>query len=394
MNLVFDFEATGAQRNHAHPYDPRNKACNLGIKNLQTGETKIWKLEYDDNPYGQHLKEIQTLLDECSTLIGANAKYDLGWFSRYGLRIGKSTRIFDVQLAFYIITNQQHSYPSLDQMADFFGVAKKLDIVKEEYWNMGLDTDQVPYDILCEYLSQDLEVTEQVYRALQDVMYNSTSIEMDRLIKMSMLDLVVLADIEQNGLKLDLDKSIKKGNELVVKISKIDEWLRKIFGVDWFNPNSGEHLSVFLYGGTLMLDGTEEYEFTYKDGRTTTKSRKAKIPYSSKGLFKPLEGSELAKDGFYATNEGTLVSIQKTAKGEYKKILDVILHRAKLEKLRSTYYHGLPKRVEEMGWGHDNIIHSSFNQCTTVSGRLSSTKPNCQNFSKEVGEIIISRFKC
>ena len=393
MEIVFDFEATGAQRNHAHPYDLRNRACNLGFKNLKTGETKIWKLEYNDEPYGQNLKEIQTILDETTLLIGANVKFDLAWLSRYGLHLGKSTRIFDVQLAYYIITNQQNPYPSLDGMASYFGVEQKLDIVKEEYWNRGLDTDEVPYDVLCEYLEQDLNVTEQVYHAIK-ACCEVTSHEMQQLIKMSMLDLVVLQDIEKNGIQINLDKSIKKGDDLVVKISKIDVWLRRVFGVDWFNPNSGDHLSVFLYGGTILMDGTEDYEFTYKDGRTITKTRKAKIPYTNKGLFKPLEGSELAKDGFYATNEGTLVAIQKTVKGEHKKIIDVLLHRAKLEKLRGTYYHGLPKRIEEMGWGHDNIIHSSFNQCTTVSGRLSSTKPNVQNMAKEVNEILISRFLC
>lgn len=391
MEIVFDFEATGAQRNKAHPYDLRNKACNLGFKNLTTGETKIWKLEYDSEPYGHHLKEIQTILDKTTILIGANAKYDLAWFNRYGLRLSHLCRIFDVQLAYYIITNQQHQYPSLDDIAEHFKVAKKLDVVKEEYWNKGLDTDEVPYEILTEYLKQDLEVTAQAYLSLKEQL-KILSYEMNQLIKMSMLDLVVLSDIEKNGILLDLNKSIKKGDDIVVKIDKIDGWLCRIFGMDWFNPNSGDHLSVFLYGGTLYVDGYEDYEFTYKDGRTITKTRKAKIPYSNKGLFKPLEGSELAKAGFYATNEGTLVAIQRTVKGEHKKIIDVLLHRAKLEKLRGTYYHGLPKRVDEMGWT-DNIIHSSFNQCTTVSGRLSSTKPNVQNMAKEVNEILISRFK-
>ena len=44
---IFDYEATGAQRNHAHPYDYRNVACNVGFKNIDTGEVKIWKIEYD-----------------------------------------------------------------------------------------------------------------------------------------------------------------------------------------------------------------------------------------------------------------------------------------------------------------------------------------------------------
>lgn len=389
MRCVFDVEATGAQRNHAHPYDLRNVACNIGFYNLDTKIKTIFKLEYDEEPYGETLQKIQTLLDECTILIGVNLKYDIAWLYRYRLDLHAKIRLYDCQLAWFIVTAQKNSYPSLDQMAEYYGLEKKLDVVKTEYWDLGLDTNEVPYDILCEYLAQDLEVTTNVYYKLQE---EPISPSMQQLIKMSMLDLLVLSDTERNGLLINLEKSIHKGNELIKRINAIDSWLRKIFGVDWFNPNSGDHLSIFLYGGTLELAGKETYIFTYKDGRTAEKTRNAKIPFTYKGLFKPLEKTELAKEGFYATNEPTLTALSKTAKGEHKKIIDVLLKRAKLEKLRGTYYHGYPKRIEEMGWT-DNIMHSNFNQCVAQSGRLSSTKPNVQNIADEVKEIFISRWK-
>ena len=214
---------------------------------------------------------------------------------------------------------------------------------------------------------------------------------MSKLISVSMQDLIVLQDIERNGLLLDTEKSIEKGNKLVAQISNIDSWLCKVFNVDWFNPNSGDQLSAFLYGGTLELDGKENYIFTYKDGRTAEKIRNVKVPYITKGLFKPLPKTALAKEGFYSTERGVLMQLQQSAKGESKKILDELLRRSKLEKLRSTYYHGLPKKLEEYGW-EDNIIHSSLNQCVATSGRLSSTKPNIQNIEEGVNEVFISRF--
>lgn len=391
MKIVFDVEATGAQRNKAHPWDYRNVACNLGMKNLGTGEIKIWKIEYNEEPYGQALREIQQWLNSATVLIGFNIKYDIHWLSRYSLTLGDSCRVFDCQLAYYILTNQQHQYPSLDGVAEYYGVEKKLDVVKTEYWDRGLDTDEVPYEILSEYLEQDLVVTSQVYERLNEDVLKASK-EMQQLIKMSNLDLVVLQDIEKNGLLLDLQKSIKKGNEIVEEIDVIDSRLRRISGADWFNPNSGDHLSAFLYGGTIKRVVKEEYEFVYKDGRKAIKLRNTEKPFIFTGLFKPLEGSELAKEGFYATNEGTLTAISRTAKGEYKEILNLLLHRAKIEKLRGTYYHGYPKRMEEMGWD-DNVIHSSFNQCVAVSGRLSSTKPNIQNIADQVKEVFISRFK-
>ena len=387
MRLVFDCEATGSQTNYAHPYDHRNRMCNIGFYNLDTKQTTIIKVEYDEEPYGKSLTEIQELLSQTVQLVGFNLKFDCAWLDRYGLVLSDTTKLFDCQLAYFILTSQKNSYPSLNEVAESFSLDKKLDVVKEEYWDKKLDTDQVPYDVLSEYLAQDLLVTAQVYEKLQEVIPDS----MKPLVRMSMLDLAVLKDTERNGLLLNVDKSLRKGDEIVKKISDIDSWLRRIFNVNWFNPNSGDHLSVFLYGGTLELDDKETYTFIYKDGRTAEKIRSIKVPYISKGMFKPLEGTKLAKEGFYATNEPTLTAIAKTAKGEYKTILDTILRRSKLEKLRGTYYHGLPAKLEEMGWV-DNIIHTNFNQCVAQSGRLSSTKPNVQNIADEVKEVFISRF--
>jgi DNA polymerase I-like protein with 3'-5' exonuclease and polymerase domains len=387
---VFDFEATGAQRNHAHVYDKRNKACNVGFRNIDTGEVHIFKLEYDNEPYGKALQQIRELLADSTLLVGFNLKYDLSWLRRYGLVIPMETRLFDCQLAWYILTYQQNQYPSLDQVAEHYGVEKKLDIVKTEFWDKGLDTDQVPYNILSEYLEQDLLVTEGVYRNILTALSES-SYKMNKLISVSMQDLRVLQDTEQNGLLINLEKSVKKGDDIVVQISQIDDWLRKVFDAPWFNPNSGDHLSVLLYGGKLKFIENEDYIFSYKDGRTAPKTRKVEVYKSFTGMFKPLEGSELAKEGFYATNEPTLTSLLEKAKGDYKGVLTTILQRAKLEKRRGTYYHGYPKRIIEMGWD-DNIMHSNFNQCVAVSGRLSSTKPNVQNIEDQVKEIFISRF--
>ena len=388
MVLIFDTECTGAQRNHAHPFDHRNVMCNLGVR--VDGKNTIYKIEYDEDPYGEQLQEIKELFSQATLVVGFNLKYDLHWINRYGISINSGCRIFDCQLAYFILDKQQTAYPSLTGVSEAFGLESKLDIVKTEYWDKGLDTNQVPYEILSEYLEQDLVVTEQVYHRLQEEL-NKTTESMRKLVSVSMQDLIVLQDIERNGLLLDTEKSIKKGNKLVAEISNIDAWLRKVFNVDWFNPNSGDHLSVFLYGGTLELDGKETYTFTYKDGHTAEKIRNVKVPYVTKGLFKPLPKTGLAKEGFYSTDRGVLIQLHQSAKGENKKILDELLRRAKLEKLRSTYYHGLPKKLEEYGW-EDNIIHSSLNQCTTQSGRLSSTKPNIQNIEEGVNEVFISRF--
>ena len=55
-------------------------------------------------------------------------------------------------------------------------------------------------------------------------------------------------------------------------------------------------------------------------------------------------------------------------------IVDAILEYRKLEKLRSTYLEPLPRLADAAG-----RIHTTFNQTTTATGRLSSSNPNLQN---------------
>jgi DNA polymerase-1 len=55
-------------------------------------------------------------------------------------------------------------------------------------------------------------------------------------------------------------------------------------------------------------------------------------------------------------------------------IVDAVLEFRMLEKLRSTYLDPLPKMV-----GEDGRLHTHFNQLSTATGRLSSSRPNLQN---------------
>ena len=54
-------------------------------------------------------------------------------------------------------------------------------------------------------------------------------------------------------------------------------------------------------------------------------------------------------------------------------VMDILDYR-QLTKLRSTYGEGLVKAADGNG-----LIHTSFNQTITATGRLSSTEPNLQN---------------
>jgi DNA polymerase-1 len=64
---------------------------------------------------------------------------------------------------------------------------------------------------------------------------------------------------------------------------------------------------------------------------------------------------------------------------------------AELSKLDGTYYKGMININKEMNWP-ENKIHGQFNQCVAATGRLSSSKPNLQNFAGDCQDIFVSRY--
>ena len=94
---------------------------------------------------------------------------------------------------------------------------------------------------------------------------------------------------------------------------------------------------------------------------------------------------EKIKDDNYVNIFNSFSDILESLSGDYP-IIDEILKYRQLQKLVSTYIEGF-KPVIEKGTG---LIHTSFNQTVTATGRLSSKAPNLQNIPvrDEEGKII------
>lgn len=201
------------------------------------------------------------------------------------------------------------------------------------------DTSEGKYDIerlALKYLSAVLPESRSEARVLYDLAYELN----ERLKESGQSQLYygieeplapILAEMERHGFKVDIEGLKKYSDELGESCDQLAEAIYFEAGRE-FNINSPKQLGQVLY---------EEL-----------------------GLPAPKK----TKTGF-STNAETLEKLRP-----YHSIIDRILEYRQVAKLRSTYGEGLLKVADENG-----VIHSSFNQTVTATGRLSSSEPNLQN---------------
>ena len=380
--LVLDVETTIT--NTGHPFTKDNRLMLVGLDGH-----RVYDIEYGVEPHQESLKQIQVAVDSADVLVGFNIKFDLHWLQRYGIDF-KTKRVHDCQLVEFILRNQANPYPSLNGTAEYYDLGTKLDEVKETYWKNGIDTNKIPLNILTDYLNQDVDLTYKVYLEQVKELELPEHVNKKRLISLHNQDLLVLQDIEFNGLQYEYQHSITLGDELDEQISKLDRKLAEYHKSDHFNPSSNVHLSALLYGGTITYREQEE-SGVYKGGARMgeVKYKWVDKEFDLKQLFEPLDGTELKRPGQYKTNDDTLQRLEGSE--ESMKILKILLTRATLEKRRGTYYIGVPALSDTMGWTN-NLLHGQLNQCVAKTGRLSSSKPNLQNFDSEIKSLFTTRY--
>lgn len=403
LALIFDAEVTGAQRNKGNPFDPRNRLCAVAhgmyLCNDQSfmpdphGLYPVLNIEHDQNHPYQHLLDVfQTKINLSDMVVGFNLKFDIHWLRRYGITF-RDKRVWDCQLYHFIQSKQRHRMPSMDDVAASWGEIKKLDIVKTEYWEKGLDTDQVPWHILEEYAEQDKKVNLAIFKK-QWAEFQNLPDNRKKLILLQMKDLLVLQQMEYNGQFYNREKSLRMGGELEKKIQEIDSRLAKLILGEPINFNSDEQVSYFLYGGKIITKVREEYLFSYKDPKKAPIKKEHWIEKERTlpRIFNPLERTEKQKEGVYSTDKTTLLKLKKGASRFQMSIIDTLLERSKIEKRKSTYCFGTVKLLDENCW-ENQTLHGQFHQCVAVTGRLSSSKPNLQNQDEQMQVCFESRFK-
>ncbi len=281
-----------------------------------------------------------------------NAKYDWHVFRAAGVAVQGLE--FDTMLASYLLSPGigQHNLDALSlRYFDYHKIPTKelLGTGKKQ-----LTFDQVDVDAAGHYAAEDADFTWRLRERMEG--------ELDEAGLRTLLDelelplIEVLLEMENEGIRLDLDHLAKLSKRMSTRIDELQARIHERAGKE-FNLNSPAQI------GEVLFDELEVH-------------RAANV--------KPKK----TKTGQWKTDAAMLETL-----AEHHEVPRMILDWRQLSKLRSTYVDALPEMVDAT----TGRIHTSFNQAVAATGRLSSDNPNLQNipirteWGREVRRAFVAR---
>ena len=262
--------------------------------------------------------------------IGHDIKKDIHLIRRYQGQDGTPNIVFDTAIAAYILNATASSYES-DSIAQTY--LNQIFPSIEEVLGKGRGKKEFSSLAPAERASYAVGQAAVFFDAKKamDVQLKENE-QSDLFYELEMPLVYVLADMEQDGIKVDKKALTAFQGQLEKSIEGITKEIYALSGEE-FNLNSPKQLGVILFEKMGIKGG-----------------KKTKTGYS------------------------TAADVLEKLRGEYE-IADRILEYRQLAKLKSTYADGLLAVLDP----ETEKIYSTFQQTVTATGRLSSTEPNMQN---------------
>ena len=262
--------------------------------------------------------------------VGQNIKYDLEVLRNYNIHLAGP--MWDTMIAHYLI--QPELRHNMDYMAEAYLKYQTVhidELIGPRGKNQRSMRDLSPTQVY-EYACEDADITLQLKNKLEPELKKHDCERLFYDIEMPLMP--VLAEMEMTGVVLDTDSLRQTSLELTERMNQIEHEIYELAGHS-FNISSPRQVGDVLFAE-----------------------------------MKIVEKPKKTKTGQYVTSEEVLQQLHAK-----HPIVGKILDYRGLKKLLSTYVDNLPSLINP----HTGHIHTSFNQCVTATGRLSSSDPNLQN---------------
>ena len=340
-SISFDTETTGTDANQADL---------VGLSfSVRPGEGFYIPVPEDRAEALKIVEEFRPVYEHAGIAkIGQNIKYDMLVLSWYGIAV--KGELFDTMLAHYLIDpDTRHNMDVLSENYLNYSPISITTLIGPKGKAQGTMRD-APLDKIVDYAAEDADVTLQLANVFRPMLKELNAEKLAMEVENPLI--YVLADIEKEGVRIDMDTLTNYSRELELDIRRFEQSVYDKCGVK-FNLASPKQLGEVLFD-KLCLD---------------PKAKKTKT-------------------GQYQTGEDVLLALASKSD-----IVKDILDFRQLQKLKSTYVDALPLMVN----ARTGRVHTSYNQAVAATGRLSSNNPNLQNIpirtdrGREVRKAFIPR---
>lgn len=262
--------------------------------------------------------------------ISHNLKFTISILKNYEINV--SGILFDTMIAHYLLQpEEQHN---IEYLSAKFLKYKKIDfqnVTEESVFTLKTYSETEIHQ-LSNYASESVDIIHQLYLILEKELENKGLTNLFSKIEMPMVQ--ILSEIELNGVRIDKNALDEYSKVLTAELTSLETTIYELAGEN-FNISSPKQLGEILFSKLKVGLATK---------KTKTKQN--------------------------STSESVLNDLI-----DQHPIIRQILEYRSLKKLLSTYIDSLPKLIHKK----TGRLHTSFNQATVATGRLSSTNPNLQN---------------
>ena len=259
---------------------------------------------------------------------GQNIKYDLIVLKREGIDLHGI--YFDSMIASYVLNPSKMNHNLNDIALEYLNYKMTPTSELIGKGKKSITMDIVETERVIPYACADADIVLRVARIMEKEMKDKGLDKLFYEVEMPLLE--VLAEMEMNGVIIDMDYLAELSRDFSVRLREVEKEIYKSAGQE-FNINSPKQLSFILF-------------------------EKLKLPVVSRTKTGP------------STSEEVLLQLVEKHKLPY-----LIIEYRELQKLKSTYIDAFPGMVNPQ----TGRLHTSFNQTVTATGRLSSSEPNLQN---------------